>query len=415
MTAAMLRKPLRNLGWLLGGRGVNALFSLVYLALATRALGLADFGRFSLIVVLAQAICGVASFSAWQMVVRWGASPGMAKPAAGFALALDLVAVAAGGPIAVAAVWSAPLWLPLPPDLRGVALALCLATLFAMRSTPIGVLRLRDRYDLAAAAEAVLPAIRAIGAILAAVFQPTIGGFVMAWGVAELACAALYWFLAWRLEPLRAADVSLTRLPRGDPAVWGFVWATSLSRSLAVSAKQVMILLVGAIGGAAIVGGFRVAAQLGQGLVQLGEALSRALYPELVREAARAGDLARRMAVIATAAGALAVAAAAFAGEWLVSVIAGPGFGFVHGAMMLLALAGAADLLATSADALLVARGRAWRVFVLRAVPLAGALVLLTPAIARFGLNGAAACVLLASAASAVGLGYSALGRGSRR
>jgi hypothetical protein len=38
MTAAMLQKPLRNLGWLLGGRGVNALFSLVYLALATRNL-----------------------------------------------------------------------------------------------------------------------------------------------------------------------------------------------------------------------------------------------------------------------------------------------------------------------------------------------------------------------------------------
>lgn len=415
MTAALLRKPLRNLGWLLGGRGVNALFSLVYLALATRNLGLADFGRFSLIVVMAQAICGMASFSAWQMVVRWGSAPGMAKPAAGFALALDLVAVLAGGLVALAMVWSAPFWLPLPPALRPMALALCLVTLVAMRSTPTGVLRLHDRYDLAAVAEAALPATRAGGAVLAAAFLPTIGGFLMAWGAAELACAGLYWILAWRIEPLRAADVSLVRLPRGDPAVWRFVWATSLSRSLAVSARQVLILLVGAIGGAAMAGGFRVAAQLGQALVQLGEALSRAIYPELVREATRAGDLARRVGLLALATGALAVMAAGLAGEWLVSAIAGPGFAFVRGAMMVLALAGAADLLATSADALLVARGRAWRVFAWRALPLAGALALLVPATARFGIEGAAVCVLLASAVSAAGLGYSAAARGSRR
>lgn len=415
MTAALLQKPLRNLGWLLGSRGINALFSLVYLALATRNLGVADFGRFSLIVVMAQAICGMASFSAWQMVVRWGSAPGMAKPAAGFALALDLVAVPAGGLIALVAVWSAPLWLPLPPELRQVALALCLAMLVAMRSTPTGVLRLHDRYDLAALAEAALPATRAAGAVLAAAFLPTIGGFAMAWGAAELVCAALYWVLAWRIEPLRAADVSLVRLPRSDPDIWRFVWATSLSRSVAVCGKQVPILLAGAIGGAALAGGFRVAAQLGQALVQLGEALSRALYPELVREAARAGDLARRVGILALGTGTLAVAVAGFAGDRLVSLIAGPGFGFVHGAMIVLALAGAAELLATSADALLVARGRAWRALVLRAVPLLGALALFAPAIARFGLVGAAGCVLLASAASAAGLGYSAGVRGSRR
>ena len=65
-----------------------------------------------------------------------------------------------------------------------MALALCLATLLAMRSTPIGILRLHDRYDLAAAAEAALPATRAVGAVLAAMFAPTIGGFAMAWGMA---------------------------------------------------------------------------------------------------------------------------------------------------------------------------------------------------------------------------------------
>jgi len=411
MTTAPLRRPLRNLGWLLGGRGINALFSLVYLALATRNLGLADFGRFSLIVVMAQAVAGLVSFSAWQMVVRWGAEPGEAGPAAGFATALDLVSVPAGGLIAGLAGWAAPYWLPLPLDLRATALGLCLAALVAIRSTPTGMLRLHDRYDLAAAAEAALPATRAVGAVLATIFLPTIAGFVLAWGAAELASAALYWHFAWRIEPLRRADISLVRLPRRHPELWRFVWATSLSRSLAVGSKQVLVLLVGAAGGPVLAGGFRVAAQLGQALIQLGEALSRAVYPELVREAARAGDLARRVALLALATGAIAVAGAALAGERLLHIVAGRGFGFVHGAMVLLVLAGSVELIATSADALLVARGRAWRVFVMRAVPLVAALALLPAMTLRFGLIGAASCVLLASAGSAAGLAYSAVSR----
>ena len=35
-----MRRLFTNMGWLLGGRGINAVLSLVYLALATRTLGL---------------------------------------------------------------------------------------------------------------------------------------------------------------------------------------------------------------------------------------------------------------------------------------------------------------------------------------------------------------------------------------
>lgn len=411
----MVGRPLRNLGWLLGSRAVNAVFSLLYLALATRCLGLAEFGRFTLIVVLAQAVNGIASFSAWQAVVHWGIDRAEAGRATGFAVALDLVSVLAGTLLAALAVWSAPLWLPLPPDLRPAAFALCLAALLATRSTPTGVLRLHDRYDLATAAEAVLPAVRAAGAVLAALAFPHLAGFVAAWAVAELACAAAYWRFALRLEPLRFADVSLRQMPRRHDGVWRFVWATSLSRSLGVAAKQLVLLLVGALGGPAAAGGFRVAAQLGQALVQLGEAVSRALYPDLVRARETAGALAGRMVYLALATGGLAVAAAALAGGHILALVAGPDFAFAQGAMIALALAGAAELLGASWDALLVARGRAFLVFALRAVPLLASVLALPLAMARYGLDGAAGCVLLASGLSMAGLGYACLRSGTSR
>src|SRR3546814_5577519 len=72
----------RNIGWLLGGRGFNAVLSLVYLALATRTLGLEGFGYFALIVALGQTVTGLANFQTWQFVVRWGSGedgPGEAR------------------------------------------------------------------------------------------------------------------------------------------------------------------------------------------------------------------------------------------------------------------------------------------------------------------------------------------------
>ena len=51
----MIRRALTNTGWLMGARGINAVLSLGYLALATRALGLEGFGKFVLAVSFAQA------------------------------------------------------------------------------------------------------------------------------------------------------------------------------------------------------------------------------------------------------------------------------------------------------------------------------------------------------------------------
>lgn len=406
---------LRNLSWLLGGRGINAALSLIYLTLATRSLGLLDFGRFTLIVVMAQAITGVASFSTWQAVVKWGAIEGESGRAGGFAVALDLVSLACGGIVAAGAVWIAPLWLPLPPELRPQALGLCLASLLAMRSTPTGLLRLHDRYDLATAAETALPATRAAGAVLAALLFPHVGGFVVAWALAELACAAAYWWLAAGIAPMRLRDISLRTLPRAHPGVWRFVWATNLSRSLAVSSKQVLILVVGAMGGAAIAGAFRVASQIGQAMVQLGEAVSRSIYPELVRAGESAGTLARRVAALSLGCGLMAVGLAALLGKWGLTAIAGQQFAFAYSAMIILVAAGAVELVCASWDTLLVARGKAELPFLLRLGPLLAALALLPWAIHHKGLTGAALCMLFSSLLTAAGLGYAAVLRGERR
>lgn len=398
-----MKRLFQNIGWLLGGRGFNAVLSLAYLALATRTLGLEGFGYFALIVALGQAVTGLANFQTWQFVVRWGANGDGPADATGFAMALDMLSVVLGAVVAAVLVSTAPLWLPLPQDLLWLAFGYCMVSVLSIRSTPTGLLRLRFQYGTATAAEAVQPAIRATGAVLAVLFLPTVAGFIMAWAAAEVAVALSLWFAATRHERVDFSRISLRRIPRAHRDAWRFVWSTNLSGSLNVAGKQVMILMVGSIGGEALAGGFRVASQLGQALVQMAQAVSKAIYPELIHARDEALAMARRMANIALIGGALAVLVALFFGRWGLDLVAGAEFEGFYWAMVILAIAGAVELVGASLESLLVAAGKAHTAFIVRAVPTLLALVLLDAAIDWNGAKGAAFAVLGSSSLAVIG------------
>ncbi len=71
----VLRRVLANTGVLLGGRAVNAVLSLGYMALAARSLGIGAFGVLVLINTFAQFVSDVAKFQAWQTILHFGAAP----------------------------------------------------------------------------------------------------------------------------------------------------------------------------------------------------------------------------------------------------------------------------------------------------------------------------------------------------
>lgn len=405
-----MKRLFSNMGWLLGGRGFNAVLSLVYLALATRALGTVGFGHFALIVALGQAITGLANFQTWQFIVRWGANgdggsvdPDKAREATGFAIALDCVSVALGITIAGAVIVSAPYWLEVPGDLLGLAFGYCAISLVAIRTTPTGILRLHFQYARAAGAEAVQPLVRAAGSVLAFAFMPTVTGFIIAYAAAEIAVAAALWLVAIRVQPVSLRAVSLRAIPARHKDAWRFVVSTNLSGSLSIAGKQVMILLVGTFGGAALAGGFRVASQLGQALVSLAQTVSKAILPELVHSRENALEIARRMANIAAVGGLIAVVTALMFGRIGLELIAGAEFGVFYWAMVILAIAGAVELVGASLESLLVSAGKAHVAFIVRAVPTLLALVLLDTAIAWNGAKGAAFAMLGSSSLAVIG------------
>lgn len=405
-----MKRVFANMGWLLGGRGFNAVLSLVYLAIAARTLGTVGFGHFALIVALGQAITGLANFQTWQFIVRWGASgdggsvdPIKAREATGFAVALDFISVGLGIALAGAVIISAPYWLDIPRVMLWLAFGYCAISLAAIRTTPTGILRLHFEYGRAAAAEAVQPVVRTVGAVLALAFMPNVTGFVLAYAASEVAVAVTLWAVAMRVQPVSLAAISLKTIPERHKDAWRFVVSTNLSGSLSVAGKQVMILLVGTFGGAALAGGFRVASQLGQALVSLAQTVSKAILPELVHSRDRSLMIARRMANIAAVGGVIAVVTALLFGRIGLELIAGPDFGVFYWAMVILAIAGAVELVGASLESLLVSAGKAHVSFIVRAVPTVLALLLLEAAIDWNGAKGAAFAMLGSSSLAVIG------------
>ena len=399
----MIRRALTNTGWLMGARGVNAVLSLGYLAMATRSLGLEGFGQFVLCITFGQVLVGLVTFQTWQVVVHWGHQEGKLADATGFAIALDAITVVLGAIMAVCVITFAGDWLPIPDRLRPEALAFALAAVVSIRSTPTGILRLHDRYNLAAVADAATSIVRVIGAAIVLFVDPTIDGFIIVWGAAEMVTAATYWFLASRIQPIYWRHASLLRIPRNEDRAWPFVIGTSLSGLLAIASRQFLVLLVGTIGGAALAGIYRVAAQIGEGLLKLAQALLRATYPELVRSPELARAMAGKIAMIGIVTGLAAVAVSALAGPYVIRIIAGKAYLGAYIPMIILSAAAALELSGASLEALLIARGKAILNFALRAFPTLAALVALPWLVDWMGAIGAACAVLAASSLTVAG------------
>lgn len=428
---ALLRGAGRNFGWMLASRGVQAVLSLAYLAIAARALGVADFGRFALVVGAAQALALFVGFQTWQIVVQYGVAH-LARgdePALGRLLRLcgllDLASALAGAMLAGLIVLGFGGTLGIGADMAPAALLFAIVQLLALRSTPLGMLRLRDKFSLGALADSMTPAVRFIGSLLALLLSPTVPGFLAAWAAAEIATAAAYWILVARSRDLRLlwnARLGRRLILEENPGLARFALSTNATSTLNLSGKQVPLLLVGAYVGPVAAGTFRLAYQLAQALTKLSQLLARAAFPEIVRVVHGAGARILRVLLGKLMLAAIGVAALILLLVWLVGepvllLVGGPGYRQAYPVLLWLAVAGCLDLATTAFEPILMAIHRAGTAFLARAMATAvllGLLVTLTPA---YGALGAAAAVVAGSLVAALLLGIAAfllVGRAAR-
>lgn len=415
---------LRNTGWLLGGKGVGALLSLAYLAIITRELGVADFGRFALVLSTAQAIAVLVSFESWQIIVRFGQghlnarNPDALNRLVRFCLLIDIAAALAGCALAAGVALLLGPYLGWSQHLSYAALVFCAVQLLSIRSTPMGILRLFDRFDAGALAETMIPIGRMIGALVVLAAGPSVPAFLAAWAGAEMLCAASYWMLALRTGRGRLGswrDGRAFAAARENEGITGFLTVTNLNVTLASIGKQVAVLIVGLFTGPTGAGLYRLANQLSQSLTKISSLLSRSIFVELARVHASEGQdqlraLFRQTNRLALIAGAVIIFVILLAGRPLLTLIAGEDFAAAYPLMVLLGIAASIDLVGVSFSPLLMATDGARTSLRITLCTTILLLLLLTVLLPLHGPIGAAA----ASCAASV-VGFVALRWASRR
>ena len=413
------RSVARNLGWMLASRGVLAVLSLIYLAVATRTLGVTNFGRFALIIGASQALAAFVGFQTWQIIVQYGTRHLQTGDEDGLAAVLRACALL-DACSAILGVMLATVILSIWQDALGVGATLARATLWftaaqllSIRSTPLGILRMRDRFSLSAAADSATPVVRLIGAAAAALIHPTVQGFLAAWGAAEVLTAAAYWgALAFTgdLALLGRRRRGLRRLTSDNPGIVRFALTSNAISTLGLSSKQIPLLLTGGTVGTAAAGAFRLAAQLALSLTKLSQLLTRAAFPEIVRAVGTdglggLGRLMRRSFLVSTSVAAVAYLVIVLGGRPVLRLM-GHGFGDSYPILLWLAAAGCIDLMTVGFEPLLMAAHRASLVAGVRLVGTASLFAVALALAPRIGVTGIAIAVLVNSLIVAALLGW---------
>lgn len=400
-----------HLSWLASGKGVGAVLSLVYLAIATRTLGPADFGRFTLIVGASTAINLIVSFNVWQVVVKYGQpyvrdrDPAALGRLVALCSAMDLGAAVVGCAIAAIATLGFGRALGLPDSLATQALCFAAVLMLTIRSTPTGILRLLNHFHAAAISETMIPIVRLLGALAVLATVPSVSAFLLVWGAAELACAATYWTLALKAVRKDIGALQARGFARAwaeTPGLRGFMLITNASGTLSALSSQAPVLLVGAFTGLAAAGFYRLGNQLVQAMMKVSGLLSRSLYSELAHVHANYSRadlrmLFRKTALVTMGAALAGAVLILLAGRPILLAMSGPAYAGAFPLLAILGVASAINLAGVGFEPLLLATDGARLSLTFRVVTIMVLLCSLVVLLPTYGAIGAAYAVLLSA------------------
>ncbi len=415
----ILRRLVANTGLLLGGRAGHAVLGLGYMALAGRSLGVASLGVLVLIHAFAQLVGEVSKFQSWQCLLQYGAKPLAEGRRADFqhvlrfTLALDafsaVIGVTAG--IVGSVLFADRLGFGRAHD--GAAAAYMLIIIAMVASTPVGLMRLFNRFDVLAAQSVIVSAGRLVGCAVGFVLHGPMEAFLLAWAFGQV-CGFAY-LCTMTLVELKKRDLvagfSLRggALTAGLPNAWKFAWNGNVSCTLDAGLTHMATLGVGAALGPSAAALWKVGRQIADAVAKPAKLLSQPLYPELARLRAAGGEammmkVAARVAMIAGGAASLLLIAAMLAGPAILSMVMGRAFAAAAPVMTWQVAAVTLSVFALPLEPMLISLGRAGSVVCVQIAAVMAFVCVLYGLAPRFGLLGAGAGLVMAECVLAGGL-----------
>ena len=329
-------------------------------ALMARALSPDYFGLVVLIHTYLLAIRGLINLKPFEAIIRYGVSAqeegrtDRASQLLRMLLTLDATFALGGTLIAIVLVPVIGPMLGWNNEAQNLALLYSLLMLTTTATgTASGVLRLYNRFDLLGLRQAMGPLVQLLGVMLAWFVEAEYPYFLLAYGVGLMVeNLVLLWF-GWQ-ESRRQLGNQLWHGPiwhkhkERFPGFWRFIQVVYWQANMDLIPKQLSLLGVGALLGAANAGLFRLAQQLAKVLTVPALLLRTVLFPDLTRlwhhrDPQFVGIIKRSLAVSILFGGAVALLSLLVGGP-AIELLAGPDYLGAVGVIVWLMFSAGLDL-----------------------------------------------------------------------
>ena len=356
---AHLGRVFKNFGLLVSGRGVAGLLALGTLALMGRGLTPEEFGTVVLIQTLAMTAKGLLKIDPWAAVIHYGVNAlrcedqSVFKRLVGYTFGVDLVSAVLA---AITVMTLTPLgakhfgW---NPHILILAQLYGSFVFLSVESTPLGILRLFNRYDLLSLQGLVRPLLRLTGVATAYLIDAGLSGYLLAWYASNLAHNISLMLVA-RHELRRNISGRLwvgihpQQVHRECPHLWRYMLALYWQSLLDLVQKNLATLFMGGLFGSKAAGLYRVAWDMANVLSKPVWMLRQSILPDLARLWQNRDRAFRRLTLrsglLAGSAASVIFVIVIFAGGPLIGAVMGDAYVEAATLLTLLVLAGTLDL-----------------------------------------------------------------------
>lgn len=289
----LFRRLLKNASQLLGGSISKSALGFGAVLLAARGLGPEKYGILVLIQAYVTIIDKLVNFQSWQALIKYGAdaleedNPANFKRLIKFGTLLDAGSAVLGTLVTIGVGWILGVWGVQSTQFTWLMMGYSGVVLFNLIGTPKAILRLFDRFDVAAIQQVVAGVLRLGGVVGAFVINAPLWGYLLAWLVGEVAGHLLLLVLGWRELRIRGYrgifGTSLQGITTTYSGLWNYVWTTNLNGSVRMASRRVDTVIIGGVLGPAAVGLYEIAKKFSKILNRLSSPLYQAIYPELAK------------------------------------------------------------------------------------------------------------------------------------
>jgi len=289
----VFRRLFMNAGRLIGANTIVTGLGLVVTMLTARALGPEGYGVLALVLVYQMLIGKLVTFHAWVAIVKFGDEALHKNDRSGirqlikFGFCLDLSSAILGTILAISLSGLIIDLLGWDRTVQPLIILYSALILFTLNGTPIGVLRLYDRFDLLSYTGVITALIRLGGVFICFLTGQELYGFVLVYLITEIV-GQLYQIVAslWVLHEQGVGNFifePLGGLGQRFSGIWKYVWTTNLNQTIKIVSRQGDSLLVAGLTSPSDLGFYTIAKRMASILGRMSDPFFQSIYPELTR------------------------------------------------------------------------------------------------------------------------------------